>query len=76
MLWPSLPTKAPNREVEGSGAVDQDKNDQGTTDILEPAGFLVSDQFRGRNMFDFLALFRAQNENLSPLCFLQLLKVD
>ena len=34
--------------------VDQDKNDQGTTDILEPARFLVSDQFCGRNMFDFL----------------------
>ena len=34
--------------------VDQDKNDQGTTDILEPAGFLVRDKFHGQKMFDFL----------------------
>ena len=44
----------PLEDCLGLYTVDQDKNDQGTTDILEPAGFLVSDQFHGRNMFDFL----------------------
>ena len=33
--------------------VDKDRNDQGTTGKLVDAGFLVSDKFRGKNMFDF-----------------------
>ena len=38
----------------GSGSVDKDRNDQGTTAKLVDAGFLVSDKFHGKNMFDFL----------------------
>ena len=33
--------------------VDKDRNDQGTTAILLPDGFLVSGKFRGRNMLNF-----------------------
>ena len=36
-------------------ALDKDRNDQGTTAILLPAGFLVSGKFRGRKMLDFLS---------------------
>ena len=34
-------------------ALDKDRNDQSTSAKLEDAGFLVSDQFLGKNMFDF-----------------------
>ena len=33
--------------------IDKDRNGQGTTAKLVDAGFLVSDKFRGKNMFDF-----------------------
>ena len=36
--------------------LDIDRNDQGTTAKLVDAGFLVSDKFRGKNMFDFFVL--------------------
>ena len=36
------------------GPLDKDRNDQSTPAKLVDAGFLVSDQFRGKNMFDFL----------------------
>ena len=36
------------------GTLDKDRNDQGTTAKLVDAGFLVSDKFRDKNIFDFL----------------------
>ena len=36
------------------GALDKDRNDQSTPAKLVDAGFMVSDQFWGKNMFDFL----------------------
>ena len=36
------------------GPLDKDRNDQSTPAKLVDAVFLVSDQFQGKNMFDFL----------------------
>ena len=38
----------------GAWSLDKDRNDQCTTAKLVDAGFLVSDKFHGKNMFDFL----------------------